>query len=117
MARTSQYQVFLPLAVALLALPGCAPHMAQVMPPLHLAHATPPRLSQKPFSLDTPVERIAADQRGKAILNRDVPGLMSNKYYLLFEDMSLSQLASLSSGQLTQSRLHLVEADLSQLPR
>jgi hypothetical protein len=40
------------------------------------------------FSLDTPVEHIAADPRGKAILDHDVPGLMASQSYLLFEDMS-----------------------------
>ena len=67
------------------------------------------------FSLDTPVEHIAADPRGKAILNHDVPGLMANRSYLLFEDMSLSQIATISGGRLTKAKLDLVQADLSQL--
>jgi hypothetical protein len=36
---------------------------------------------------------------------------------LLFDDMSLSQIATLSSGQLTKSKLDLVEADLSGISR
>jgi hypothetical protein len=67
------------------------------------------------FSLDTPVEHIAADPRGKAILNHDVPGLMASRSYLLFEDMSLSQIATVSGGRLTKAKLDLVQADLSQL--
>jgi hypothetical protein len=69
------------------------------------------------FSLDTPVEKIAANDRGKAVLDRDLPGLMASRNYLLFDDMSLSQIATLSSGQLTKTKLDLVEADLSQIPR
>jgi hypothetical protein len=67
------------------------------------------------FSLDTPVEHIAADPRGKAILERDIPGLMSSRSYLLFEDMSLSQIATVSGGRLAKDKLDLVQADLSQL--
>jgi hypothetical protein len=67
------------------------------------------------FSLDTPVEHIAADSRGKAILDHDVPGLMASQSYLLFEDMSLSQIATVSGGRLTKAKLEVVQADLSQL--
>jgi len=49
------------------------------------------------------------------VLNRDVPGLMSNRSYMLFEGMSLSQLAALSGGQLTKEKLAEVQADLHQL--
>lgn len=83
-------------------------------PPAGLSAARPAVLV---FSLDTPVEKIAADDRGKAVLVRDLPGLMASPSYLLFDDMSLSQIATLSSGQLTKTKLALVEADLSQLSR
>jgi hypothetical protein len=69
------------------------------------------------FSLDTPVDRIAANQRGKAILDRDLPGLMASQSYLLFDDMSLSEIASLSGGLLTKTKLDLVQNDLTQLSR
>jgi len=68
------------------------------------------------FSLNTPVEKIASNPNGKAILNRDMPGLMANPSYMLFSDMSLSQLATLSGGRLTKTKLDQVEADLEQLP-
>jgi hypothetical protein len=67
----------------------------------------------KMFSLDTPVEKIAADGRGKAVLDRDLPGLMASRQYVLFEDMSLAQIASLSSGQLTSAKLDVVAVDLA----
>jgi hypothetical protein len=69
------------------------------------------------FSLDTPVDRIAANERGKAILNRDLPGLMASSSYLLFDDMSLTEIASLSGGLLTKTKLDLVQDDLTQLSR
>lgn len=67
------------------------------------------------FSLNTPVDVIAADQGGKAVLDRDVPGLMASRSYILFDDMSLSQIATVSRGQLTKTKLDLIQADLSQL--
>ena len=67
------------------------------------------------FSLDTPVEHIVADPRGKVILDHDVPGLTASRSYSLFEEMSLSQIATVSGGRLTKATLDVVEADLSQL--
>jgi hypothetical protein len=67
------------------------------------------------YSLDTPLDRIAADKRGKAILDRDLPGLMTSRSYVLFDDMSLTQIAMMSGGRLNQTKLNLVEADLAQL--
>lgn len=67
------------------------------------------------FSVQTPIDRIAADQRGKAVLDRDVPGVMSNPNYVIFSSMSLSQLASLSGGRLTQTKLKQVDSDLAEL--
>jgi hypothetical protein len=91
------------IACSLASLAGCAAALAPAAP-------KPPV-----FSLDTPVDRIAADERGKAVLDRDLPGLMSSRSYALFDDMSLSQIATVSGGRLTQTKLDLVEADLSQL--
>ncbi len=68
------------------------------------------------FSLNTPVEKIAANQDGKAVLNRDIPGLMSNSNYMMVQDMSLSQIAAMSGGRLTKATLDQVQTDLSQLP-
>jgi len=100
------------LFILALTLPGCARHPEPDITAPALA-VTPPKLQK--FSLDTPVERIAADRRGKAILERDLPGLMTSHSYLLFDDMSLAEIATLSSGQLTQTKLDIVEADLSRL--
>jgi len=86
--------------------------------PRPTAETASTRLASTPgptFSVDTPVEHIAADPRGKAILDHDVPGLMASRSYLLFEDMSLSQIATVSGGKLTKAKLDLVQADLFQL--
>jgi len=67
------------------------------------------------FTLDTPVEKIAADPAGNAVLHRDVPGLMASSSYIMIEDMSLSQIASISNGRLTQKKLNILQADLAAL--
>jgi hypothetical protein len=67
------------------------------------------------YSIDTPVDVISADPRGAAVLDNDVPGVMSNPKFQLFSDMSLSQLAVLSGGRLTHAKLVQVQADLEKL--
>jgi hypothetical protein len=84
--------------------------------PATIAASTPvPAAPPQAFSLNTPVDRIAANPQGKAILDRDLPGLMASKDYVMFDDMSLSQIATISGGRLTQKKLDLVQADLTQL--
>ncbi len=68
------------------------------------------------FTLDTPINVIAANAQGKAVLMHDLPGVMTNPKYPMFSDMSLSQLASLSSGRLTPAKLAVVQADLAKIP-
>ena len=106
------------MVVGVVLLPGCSPEKT--------ASATPQRAAPQPagstaatvwhFSLDTPVDKIASNPDGNAILKRDMPGLMTNPSYLLFADMSLSQIASLSGGRLPKTTLDQVQADLAQLP-
>ncbi|HVE21625.1 MAG TPA: hypothetical protein VNC39_06585 [Acidocella sp.] len=83
--------------------------------PATTAAAPAPAGRQQAYSLNTPLDRIAADKRGKAILERDLPGLMASRSYVLFDDMSLSQIAMMSGGRLSQTKLDMVEADLAQL--
>ena len=71
---------------------------------------------QPSFTVQTPLDQIAADQGGKAVLERDVPGVMSNPHYILYSCMSLAQVASLSSGRLTKAKLDRVNKDLASLP-
>ncbi len=81
----------------------------------HVAAANASSQAPAAFTVQTPIDRIAADERGKAVLDRDVPGVMSSASYVMFSSMSLSQLASLSGGRLTQTKLNQVNADLAEL--
>jgi hypothetical protein len=104
MVKLFRYGAMVLLPLCLAALPGCSGQRTSA------AGHVPP------FSLNTPVKTIAADEHGKAVLNRDVPGLMASQSYILFDDMSLAQIATVSGGQLTKAKLDLVQADLAGLP-
>lgn len=75
----------------------------------------PAQPSHPEFSLDTPVETIVADPCGKAALDRDLPGLITDSHYMLIEEMSLNQIAMISGGRLTRSMLDQVQADFDRL--
>jgi hypothetical protein len=67
------------------------------------------------YTRDTPVERIAADPAAAAILNKDLPGLLSNAQYSLFKTMSLKQLQAASGGDLSERDVDKTVADLQAL--
>ncbi len=97
------------LAVALLA--GCGrAHPAG-------GGAGPVQVAAGPvLSLNSSVGAIAADPRGKAILDRDVPGMTSNSSWMFVQGMTLPQLQGMSSGQMSQAQVNQVGADLAKLP-
>jgi hypothetical protein len=90
---------------------GAAPHTGQATA---LANPAPAKAAGC-FTIDTPVDRIAANPSGKAVLDRDFPGLMASKEYPLFDDMSLSQIALMSGGRISKDKLSLVQTDLVQV--
>jgi len=69
------------------------------------------------YTLDTPIEVIAADPGGAAVLNKNLPALLSNPNYSAFKAMNLKWLASMSRGKLSQEKLAQIEADLEALPK
>lgn len=69
------------------------------------------------YTLDTPIERIAADPEGAAVLNKDIPGLLANPNYEMFKGMSLNSLAPFSRDKLDKQTLAQTEADLAALPK
>jgi hypothetical protein len=96
--------------VGLTSLGGCV-----TAAPPHSPVPVPAAAVEPVFTLDTPIDQITADPHGKAVLERDLPGLMASPHYLLFSGMSLSQLAPLSGGHLTPAKLLRVKADLAAL--
>jgi len=90
-------------------LPGCS------MPPPTPPPSTP-GAPQAAFTVDMPLDVLTNDPGAKAVLYRDVPGVMNNPKYPLFEDMSLAQIAIVSAGRLPKESLDEVQADFDKLP-
>jgi hypothetical protein len=69
------------------------------------------------FTLDTPIEQIVANPAGKAVLDKDLPGLTTHPAYDQFKSMSLKEVEPMSQGALTDDMLAKTGADLAALPK
>jgi hypothetical protein len=78
--------------------------------------AAAPATAEAAYDADTPVERIAADPDAAAVLNRDLPGLLTDSQYNLFKSMSLKQLQRASDGEMSEADMEKAVADLQTLP-
>lgn len=67
------------------------------------------------FTLDTPIDRLIADPRARAVLDRNLPGLSGDENLPKFRALSLRQFQPLTGGQLTGALLSKVEADLAKI--
>jgi hypothetical protein len=81
--------------------------------------ATPPAAVAPagPLSLDTPIEDIVANPAGKAVLDKDIPGLTTHPAYDQFKGMSLKEVQPMSQGALTDDMLKKTGDDLAALPK
>jgi hypothetical protein len=75
-----------------------------------------PTTPAAPYTRDTPVEDIAADPAGAAVLNKDLPGLLTDASYPLFKHMSLKQLQAASGGDLSSEDVDKTVTDLQAPP-
>ena len=91
------------LATAQTATPAPAP-----VAPAATATAPASRLS-----LDTPVETIMADAKGKAVLDAAIPQLAGHPSYEMFKGMSLNQLQGYAPDQLSADTLAKVATGLA----
>jgi hypothetical protein len=92
--------------------PAAATPPAQAAPQ---APAATPAPASEPYTRDTPVETIAADPAAAAILNKDLPGLLTDASYPIFKSMSLKQLQAASGGDLSSEDVDKAVADLQAL--
>lgn len=98
------------IIAAFAALTLATPLMAQT------ATATPapaPATATAKYTVDTPVETIAADPAAKAVLEANMPGLTTHAMYEQFKSMSLKQLAPMSGGRITDEALAKAGAALA----
>jgi len=69
------------------------------------------------LSLDTPIQDIAAVPAGKAVLDKDIPGLLTHPAYDQFKSMSLKEVQPMSQGAITDDMMTKTGADLAALPK
>jgi hypothetical protein len=86
---------------------------AELMPPE--LRPPPAAAPPGPLSLNSSLETICAAPGGKAVLDRDLPGLTARPEFAMFKAMTLKQLKPMSRGHLTDADLAKVEADLAAL--
>lgn len=67
------------------------------------------------LSIETPVGRLCADPRAKAVLDTDLPGLTTRPEYVFFKHMSLKSLQAMSRGRMSTEDLAKVDAELAKL--
>jgi len=67
------------------------------------------------FTLDTPIEVIAAYPGGSAVLDKDIPGLLEDSHYSTIKAMNLKWIASMSHGELSPQMLAQTQSDLEAL--
>jgi hypothetical protein len=63
-----------------------------------------------PLSVDkTTIGALMADEKGKAVLQKDVPGI--EQYLDQIKDMTLAQVAPMSQGAIDDAKLKALQAD------
>ena len=102
----------LPALLLLLLVPG--PASAQNAGPSPVSGAQAP-VGVGALSLDTPIEQIAASPAGKAVLDKDVPGLITHPAYEQFKSLSIKDVQPMSQGAITDSMIKRLGADLASL--
>lgn len=98
---------FLFTAVALLA----TPLVASAQTPA----ASAPAPAAAKLTIDSSIETIAADPKGKAILDAQFPGMLAHESYPMFKAMSLKQVQPYAQGKITDEQVAKVAAELAKL--
>jgi hypothetical protein len=103
------------LACALALMPAASwAQPANEVASLNQARPAAPQKSNS--TLDVPIVDIAASLGGRAILDKDFPGLRTHAMYGFAKVMTLNQIAALSHGKITPDMLAQARTDLSALP-
>ncbi|NIJ35885.1 hypothetical protein FHR22_000534 [Sphingopyxis panaciterrae] len=76
--------------------------------------ATAPATDAK-FNLDTPLQDIVADEKGKAVIEKHFPGMIALPEYEMFKAISLTQLQPYSNGKITDEMLAATAKDLAEV--
>lgn len=102
-------------AAALAAQPALAQTPPQTAAPAPAPAAGPGAQSAALSVETTPIEQIAANEQGKAVLEKHLPGITSHEAYGMFKAMTLSQVQPMSEGAISAEHLTAIQADLDKL--
>lgn len=107
-------------AMFVAALMAAAPAFAQDAPasapaPAPAAPAPAAPASDAKFNLDTPLQDIVADEKGKAVIEKHFPGMIALPEYEMFKAISLTQLQPYSNGKITDEMLADTAKDLAEI--
>jgi hypothetical protein len=78
-------------------------------------HAAPAAAAAAKFTVDTPIEAIAADPKAKAVLDAVFPGMTTHAMYEQFKGMTVKQLQPMASDQITDAGIAKLTAELAAL--
>lgn len=109
--RTAMFVAALMAAAPALAQGTAAPASAPAAP----APAPAAPASDAKFNLDTPLQDIVADEKGKAVIEKHFPGMIALPEYEMFKAISLTQLQPYSNGKITDEMLAATAKDLAEI--
>lgn len=109
--RTAMFVAALMAAAPALAQGTAAPAPAAAAP----APAPAAPASDAKFNLDTPLQDIVADEKGKAVIEKHFPGMIALPEYEMFKAISLTQLQPYSNGKITDEMLAATAKDLAEI--
>ncbi len=75
--------------------------------------AAKPAAAATALSVEMPIADIAADARGKAVLDANFPGLTSHEMFDMFKGMTLKQLQPMSEGKISDEALAKTTTELA----
>lgn len=67
------------------------------------------------LTIDSSIESIAANPKGKAILDATFPGMLAHESYAMFKGMSLKQVQPYANGRITDEQVAKVAAELAKI--
>ena len=107
--KTAMFVAALMAAAPAFAQGTAAPAPAPAAP----APATAAPASDAKYNLDTPLQDIVADEKGKAVIEKHFPGMIALPEYEMFKAISLTQLYS--NGKITDEMLAATAKDLAEI--
>ena len=65
------------------------------------------------LSVDSTLGDILSDEKGKAVLEKHMPGIASHPQLAMAKGMTLKQIAGMSQGQISQATIDAINTDLA----